>query len=241
MIGNFLKTRLKVYFAFYICINVAGCATPAAWNYAEKKSNEPPIYRSLTDVYFAALRSPDQLRLCVLVRASSSEEPSPATLYIDLEKISESLASRGETKHDTTSRALNSIGVGSKLRNKCEPALQDGEESVSIERIQVEGTDLTGALQQLAPEELTVFVLEQNNQSHLGQNYQSHIVIGSTDQDFTGLKNEAFSAHAAANASKAGDALVPFAVVADAVIVVGAVFVCFIAILAGGHACGGRM
>ena len=230
MIGDFLRTRLKAYLAFYISINVAGCATPAAWKYAETMANEPPTYRSLTDVYFAAFRSPDQLRLCVLVRADSSEEPSPATLNIDLEKISESLTRRAETEHDTTSRALNSIGVGSKLSNKCEPALQGEEEPVSIERIQVGETELSGALQQLAPEELTVFVLEQNN--------QSHIVIGSTDQDFPGLNNEAFSAHAKDNASKAGYVLVPLAVVADAVIVVlyaiGVAFVCLLGLMAGG-------
>ena len=225
MIGNFLKTRLKVYLAFYVCINVAGCVTPAAWKHAEKMANEPPTYRSLTDVYFAAFRSPDHLRLCVLVRAGSSDEPSPATLNIDLEKISESLTRRGATEHDTTSRALNSIGVGSKLSNQCEPVLQGEEEPVSIERIQVEETELSGALQQLAPKELTVFVLEHNN--------QSHIVIGSTDQDFPGLNNEAFSAHAEDNASKAGYVLVPLAVVADAVILVGIAFVCLLVFFAG--------
>jgi len=229
MICNFLKPRLKVYVALYICFNVAGCATPAAWKYAEKQANEPPTYRSITDVYFAALRGPDQLRLCVLARAGSTGEPSPATLKINLEKISKSLTERDLTRHDNTSLAYNSIGVGSKLRNKCEPAQQGAEELVSIERIQVEGTDLTSALQQLAPEELTVFVLDQNG--------KSHIVIGSTDQDFPGLKNEAFSAHAEDNASKAGYVLVPLAVVADAVIavaiVIGAMFYGFICVAGG--------
>jgi len=230
MICNFLKPRLKVYVALYICFNVAGCATPAAWKYAERQANEPPTYRSITDVYFAALRGPDQLRLCVLARAGSTGEASPATLKINLEKISKSLAERGATRHDNISLAYNSIGVGSKLRNKCEPALQGAEELVSIERIQVEGTDLTSALQQLATEELTVFVLDQNG--------KSHIVIGSTDQDFPGLKNEAFSAHAEDNASKAGYVLVPLAVVADAVIavaiVIGAMFYGFICVAGGG-------
>ena len=230
MIGNFLKPKLKVCLALYICFNVAGCATPAAWRYAEKQANEPPTYQSISDVYFAALSGPDQLRLCVLTRAGSTAEPSPATLKINLEKISKSLTERDLTRHDNTSLAYNSIGEGSKLRNKCEPALQGAEELVSIERIQVEGTDLTSALQQLAPEELTVFVLDQNG--------KSHIVIGSTDQDFPGLKNEAFSAHAEDNASKAGYVLVPLAVVADAVIavaiVIGAMFYGFICVAGGG-------
>jgi len=230
VIGVALKTRLKVYFVLYICINVAGCATPAAWKYAERKANELPTYRGLTDVYFAAFRSPDQLRLCVLVRADNMEEPSPATLNIDLEKVSESLTSRGETKHDTTSRALNSISVGSKLSNKCKPALQSGEEPVPIERIQVKETELSGALQQLAPEELTVFVLKQTNQSHM--------VIGSTDQDFPGLNTEAFSAHAEDNSSNAGYVLVPLAVVADVVIIAAAVIgiavFCLVAAMADG-------
>ena len=230
MICNSLKPRLKVYVALYICFNVAGCATPAAWEYAEKKANEPPTYRSITDVYFAALGGPDQLRLCVLVRAGSTGEPSPATLKINLEKISKSLTERGTTGHDNTSLAYSSIGVGSKLSNKCKPALQGAEESISIVRIQVEGTDLASELQQLAPEELTVFVLEQNG--------KSHIVVGSPDQDFPGLKNEAFSAHAEDNASKAGYILVPFAVVADVVlgvvILIGAVFYGIICLAAGG-------
>ena len=71
---------------------------------------------------------------------------------------------------------------------------------------------MASAVQQLAPEELTVFVLDQNS--------KSHIVVGSPDQDFPGLNREAFSAHAEDNASKAGYLLVPFAVVADVVIAV---------------------
>lgn len=176
------------------------------------------------------MRGPDQLRLCVLVRAGSTGEPSPATLKINLEKISKSLTERGTTGHDNTSLAYSSIGVGSKLSNKFKPALQGAEESISIVRIQVEGTDLAGALQQLAPEELAVFVLEQNG--------KSHIVIGSPDQNFPGLKNEAFSAHAKDNASKAGYILVPFAVVADVVlaaaILFGAVIYGFLCLFGGG-------
>ncbi len=229
MIGNFLKPRLKVYIAFYICFNVAGCATPAAWRYAEKQANEPPTYRSITDVYFAALRGPDELRLCVLASPGSTGEPSPATLKINLEKVSKSLTERPITKHDNTSLAYNSIGEGSKLRNKCEPALQGAEALISIVRIQQEGTDLTGALQQLAPEELTVFVLEQNG--------KSHIVVGSTGQDFPGLKHESFIAHAEENASKAGYLLVPFAVIGDVVIaagiLLGGVIYGFVCIAAG--------
>ncbi len=230
MLGNFLRTRFKVYAALYVCFNVAGCATPAAWKYAERQASEPPTYRGLTDVYFAALRGPDQLRMCVLARTDSTEEPSPATLNINLEKISKSLTERVAPRPDSTSLAHKSIGEGSKLTNKCEPVLQDEEELVSIERIRVEGTDLTSALQQLAPEKLTVFVLEQSD--------KSHIVIGSPDQDFPGLGHEAFSAHAEDNASKAGYVLVPLAVVADAVlavaIVIGAFFYGILCMTAGG-------
>ncbi len=203
---------------------LAGCVTPEAWKYAKRQANEQPTYRGITDVYFAAFREPDQLRLCVLAPVYSTEEPSPATLKINLEKISKSLAERGETRHDNTNRYDNSIGVGSKLINKCEPTLQDAEELVPIVRIPVEGTDLNIALQQLAPEELTVFVLEQDG--------KSHFVIGSNDQDFPGLNREAFSAHAKDNASKAGYVLVPFAVVVDAVILTIFAFAC---LLTGGN------
>lgn len=201
-------------------LTLAGCVTPEAWRYAESKANEPLTYRSITDVYFAAFRAPDQLRLCVLAPVYSTEEPSPATLIIKLEKFSKSLIERGATSHDNTSLHDNSIGVGSELINKCEPALQDVEELVPIVRIPVEGTDLTIALQQLASEELTVFVLEQDG--------KSHFVIGSNEQDFPGLNREAFSAHAKDNASKAGYVLVPFAIVVDAVIAAFYIMACFL-------------
>ena len=178
---------------------------------------------------FAALRDSDQLRLCVLVRDGSTGESSPATLKINLVKFSKSLTERGITKYDNTSFADRSIGVGSKLRNECEPALQGAEESIPIVRIQVEGTDLASALQQIAPEELTVFVLEQNG--------KSHIVIGSPDQNFPGLNQEAFSAHAEDNASKAGYILVPFAVVADVVLGVVAFIFCLVDLFVGGLIC----
>jgi hypothetical protein len=205
--------RLVSCMILSICIffNVAGCATPAALRYADRQANEPPTYRTILDVNFAALHGPDQLRLCVLIPADSTGESSPATLKINLAKISESLTERGTTSHDNTSFADSSIGVGSKLRNECEPALQGAEEMISIVRIQLEGTDLVSALQQLAPEELTVFVLEQNG--------KSHIVVGSPDQDFPGMNHEAFNAYAEDNASKAGYLLVPLAIVADVVIV----------------------
>ena len=209
MIGNFLKARLKVYISLYTCFNVAGCATPAAWEYAERQANELPTYRSITDVYFAALRDPDQLRLCVLAHTDSTEEPSPATLIINLEKI-KSLTNGGATSHDHTSLAHNSIGEGSELKNKCEPELEGDERSVSILRVQVEGEELSSAIQQQSPEELTVFVLEQNG--------KTYFALGSPNQDLPGLKNVAFSTHAEDNASNAGYMLVPFAVVADVVL-----------------------
>ena len=214
MTDRFLKTRFRNYLALYVCLNVAGCATPAAWKYAEQKANEPPTYWSITDVTFAALDGPDQLRLCVLARTGETEEASPATLTINLEEISNSLAERITTENNDTSPADNAVGEGSKLTNRCEPVTQGDEELVSIERVQVAAEDLSDALEQLAPEALTVFVLEQSG--------SSHTVVGSPDQDFPGLNREVFSAHVENNASKGGYVLVPLAVVADTVLVVAA-------------------
>ena len=221
MKSKILKTRLKVYLVFYICINVAGCATPAAWNYAEKKANEPPTYSNITDVYFAALRGQERLRLCVLAREGFIEEPSPATLIINLVKV-KSLTVGGSTSHDYTNLAHSSISEGSELKNKCETDLEGDEKSISIVRVQVEGEELSSAIEQQSPEELTVFVLEQNG--------STYFALGSPDEDFPGLGNKAFNAHAEDEASNAGYALVPFAVVAD--VVIGFV------ILVGFMACG---
>lgn len=208
---------------------LAGCFTPEAWEIAKKQANKPPTVRSIDDVYFAAFRGPDRLRLCVLadVSAHGAEEPSPATLLVSLEKISKDLVARDATGNDTTRLYHNPIGVGSKLRGECEPALQGEEELVPIVRIPVEATDSTIALQQLTPEELTVFVLEQDG--------RSYFVIGSNDQDFPGLNLEAFNAHAKDNASKAGYVLVPFAVVVDVAIGIIAVIACLPMALAGGQ------
>ena len=228
MISTFLKPRFKVCLALYICFNVAGCATPAAWEYAENMANERPTYSSITDVYFAALRGQERLRLCVLARESITEEPSPATLIINLEKI-KSLTDGGATSRDHTSLAHGSISEGSELKNKCEPELEGDERSISIVRLQVEGEELSSAIQQESPEELTVFVLEQNG--------KTYFALGSPDQDFPGLKNEAFNTHAEDNASNAGYVLVPFAVVADVVIGVVILLGLFICALGGGN-CG---
>lgn len=270
---------------------LAGCVTPSAWDYAERQANKAPTYWGITDVYFAAFRGPDHLRLCVLARVDSTEEPSPATLNINLEDISKSLTDAhdspalpecvgkrrkywnnchgtydegrgdkyvgefkdgkyhgrgayifsdgrtlaGEFKegkffyspqsstsshigHDSTSLAYESIGVGSKLTSKCKATLLNAEELVPIVRVPVEGMDLTNPLQQLAPEELTVFVLEQDD--------KNHFVIGSTDQEFPGLSQEAFSAYAENNKSNAGYVLVPFAVATDVVLGVLHTFYC---------------
>jgi hypothetical protein len=209
MLCNFFKPKLKVFVSLYVCFNLAGCATPAAWKYAEQKANESTTYSSITDVYFAALRGQDRLRLCVLARKGIEEEPSPATLIVNLEKI-KSLINGGATSHKQTSLAHGSISEGSELKNKCEPELEGDERSISIVRVQVEGEELSSAIQQQSPEELTVFVLEQND--------KTYFAFGSPDQDFPGLKNETFNTHAEDNASNAGYVLVPFAVVADIVI-----------------------
>ncbi len=210
MLSKLLKPGLKVCITLGACLILAACATPAAWRFAEKQAEEPPTYRGIDDAYFAALRSPNRLRLCVLAGDGKGGEPSPATLKIDLQKYSNYLADRGTAQHNNTSLAYNSIGVGSKLTNQCEPVLQEGEELISIERIPVDGNDLTGALQQLAADKLTVFVLEQNG--------QNHIAVISPGQDYPGLNQEAFSAHVKNNASKAGYILLPFAVFADVVL-----------------------
>lgn len=220
MLCNFLKPKYKIFVSLYLCFNIAGCATPAAWKYAENMANEPPTYSSITDVYFAALRGQERLRLCVLARESITEEPSPATLIINLEEI-KNLTGSGATSHDHTSLAHGSISEGSKLKNKCEPELKGDERSIPIVRVQVEGEELSNAIQQQSSEELTVFVLEQND--------KTYFALGSPEQDFPGLKNEAFNTHAEDNASNAGYVLVPFAVVAD--IVIGVV------ILVGFFAC----
>ena len=209
MLFNFLKPRLRVFVSLYVCFNIAGCATPAAWKYAEKKANAPPTYISITDVYFGALRGQERLRLCVLAREGITEEPSPATLTFNLEKLKR-LNGSATTNHDHTSLAHGSIIEGSKLKNKCEPELDDDEKSISIVRVQVEGEELSSAIQQQLPEELTVFVLEQNG--------KTHFALGSPDQDFSGLNNETFNIHAEDNASNAGYVLVPFAVVVDVAI-----------------------
>lgn len=226
MISTFLKPRLKVCLALYFCFNVAGCATPAAWEYAENMANERPTYSSITDVYFAALRGQERLRLCVLARESIHEEPSPATLIINLEKI-KSLTDSDATSHDHTSLAHGSISEGSELKNKCEPELEGDERSIPIVRVQVEGEELFSAIQQQSPEELTVFVL--------GQNDKTYFALGSPELDFPGLKNGAFNTHAEDNASKAGYVLVPFAVVADVVIGVVILVGFFLCGLGGGN------
>jgi hypothetical protein len=92
-------------------------------------------------------------------------------------------------------------------------------------RVQVEGEELSSAIQQQSPEELTVFVLEQNG--------KAYFALGSHNQDFPGLKNVAFSTHAEDNASNAGYVLVPFAVVADVVIGVVILLGSFICALGG--------
>lgn len=209
MLCNFFKPRLKVLVSLYVCFNITGCATPVAWKSAEKKANLPPTYSSITDVYFAALRGQERLRLCVLAREGIKEEPSPATLIINLEKI-KNLTGSGPTSHDHTSLAHGSISEGSALKNKCEPELKDDERSISIVRVQVEGEELSSAIQQQSPEELTVFVLEENG--------KTYFALGSPEHDIPGLQNKAFNTHAEDNASNAGYVLVPFAVVVDVVI-----------------------
>jgi len=77
-------------------------------------------------------------------------------LIINLEKI-KSLTNGGATTHDHTSLAHNSISEGSELKNKCDPELEGDERSISIMRVQVEGEELSSAIQQQSPEELTVF------------------------------------------------------------------------------------
>jgi len=184
-------------------------------------ANERPTYSSISDVYFAALRGHGRLRLCVLAHEYINEEPSPATLIINLEKI-ESLTDSGATSHDHTSLAHGSISEGSELKNKCETELDVDERSIPIVRVQVEGEELSSAIKQQSPKELTVFVLEQNE--------KTYFALGSPELDFPGLKNEAFNTHSEDNASNAGYVLVPFAVAAD--VVVGVV------ILAGFLVCG---
>ena len=225
MLCNFLNPKYKIFVSLYLCFNIAGCATPAAWEYAENMANEPPTYSSITDVYFAALRGQERLRLCVLVYDSFKEEPSPATLLINLEKI-RSLTDSGATSHDRTSLAHGSISEGSELKNKCEPELEGDERSIPIVRVQVGGEELSSAIQQQSPEELTVFVLEQDD--------KTYFALGSPEQDFPGLKNEAFNTHAEDNASNAGYVLVPFAVVADVVIGVVILVGFFVCALLGG-------
>lgn len=219
MLCNLLKPRHKIFVSLYVCFNIAGCATPAAWKYAEKQANQPITYNSITDVYFAALRGQDRLRMCVLAREGITEEPSPATLIINLKKV-KSLTDSGVTSHDQTSLAHGSISEGSELKNRCEPELEGDEKLISIVRVQVEGEELSSAMQQQAPEELTVFILERKD--------KTYFALGSPDLDFPNLKNEAFNTHAEDNASDAGYVLVPFAVVADvvmlAVILVGVIF-----------------
>jgi hypothetical protein len=227
MTGNIWKPAFKMCAAFYIYFNLAGCATPAALEYAEKKANEPPTYSSITDVYFAALRGQGRLRLCVLAHEGSMEEPSPATLIINLEKVKR-LTDGGSTSHGYTNLAHSSISEGSELKNKCEPDLKGGEKSISIVRVQVEGEELSSAIQQRSSEELTVFVLEQNG--------RTFFALGSPDEDFPGLKYKAFNAHAEDEASNAGYVLVPFAVVADVAIGV-AILVGFFACALGGGNC----
>ena len=226
MICNFLKLGQKVVVCVIICFYVGACATPAAWEYAENMANEPPTYNSITDIYFAALRGQERLRLCVLARENSMEEPSPATLIINLEQI-KSLTNAGAENHDQNSLAHSSISEGSKLKNKCEPELEGDEKSISIVRVQVEGEELSSAIQQQSPEELTVFVLAQKD--------RTHFALGSPDQDFPGLKNAAFNAHAEDNSSNAGYVLVPFAVVADVVLGVVVFFGYIVCAFAGGN------
>jgi len=220
MISTFVKPRLRACLALYISFNVAGCATPAALEYAGNMANERPTYSSITNVYFAALRGEKQLRLCVLAREYINEQPFPATLIIDLEKL-KSLTDSGATGHDHTRLAHGSISEGSELKKECEPELDSDERSIPIVRVQVKGEELSSAIQQQTPEELTVFVLKQND--------KTYFALGSPELDFPGLKNTAFNAHTEDNASNAGYVLVPFAVVADVVIgvaILAAVFVC---------------
>ena len=226
MLCNFLKPGHKIFVSLYVCFNITGCATPAAWEYAKNMANEPPTYSSITDVYFAALRGQERLRLCVLARGGTMEEASPATLKINLEKI-KSLTNGGAASHDQTSLAHGSISEGAELKNKCKPELEGDERAISIVRVQVEGEELSSAIQRQSPEELTVFVLEQNG--------KTYFALGSPDQDIPGLKDKAFNTHAEDNASNAGYVLVPFAVVAD--VVIGAVILLgmlICAIAAGG-------
>ena len=229
MLYNFPKPKYKIFVSLYLCFNIAGCATPAAWKNAEEMANEPPTYSIITDVYFAALRGQERLRMCVLARDSLKEEPSPATLIINLDEI-KSLTDSGGASRDHASLAHRSISEGSELKNKCEPELEDDERLVPIVSLQVEGEEFSSAMQQQSPEQLTVFVLEQND--------KTYFALGSPEQDFPYLKNGAFNAHAKDNASSAGYVLVPFAVVADVVIGVVILLGLFICGLGGGN-CGG--
>jgi hypothetical protein len=70
--------------------------------------------------------------------------------------------------------------------------------------------------------------------SNLQQNDKTYFALGSPEQDFPGLKNEAFNTHAEDNASNAGYVLVPFAVVTDIVIGVVVLVGFFLCALLGG-------
>lgn len=99
---------------------LAGCATPSALEYAKSQANRGPTYRGITDVYFAAFRGPDHLRLCVLARAGSIEEPLPATLNINLQEVSENLTEA----HDGTALP-DCVGKRIKYWDNCQGTYVD--------------------------------------------------------------------------------------------------------------------
>ena len=67
-----IRKSVHICLAFIFCLNLLGCATPAAYRAAKEKSSRPINYREIVDVYPIAVRENGNIKICIKLRQACS-------------------------------------------------------------------------------------------------------------------------------------------------------------------------
>jgi len=63
-----IRKSLRICLALIFCLNLFGCATPAAHRFAKEKSSVPITYMEIVDVHPTAVRENGNIKICIKLR-----------------------------------------------------------------------------------------------------------------------------------------------------------------------------
>jgi hypothetical protein len=68
-----IRKLLHICLALIFLLNLFGCATPAAWKSAKEKASVPITYRKIVDIHPTAVREDGNIKICVKLICKSDE------------------------------------------------------------------------------------------------------------------------------------------------------------------------